>query len=166
MAFLLGHYRTAREYLERALNAASTTHPLADRATVEKNLRVANAVMAVYPSPALPQRERLRRVVRAFEVARKRYTACANGNAGQNNTPQNGNVQIQNNQAMTELGNRWQAARPRLTVAALANDAQLEQATMQLVYDTEQMTERVCGEPSGEDAALLRIAASPDTVNQ
>jgi tetratricopeptide (TPR) repeat protein len=166
MAFLLGHYRTAREYLERALNAASGAHPLADRATVEKNLRVANAVMAIYPSPALPQRERLRRVVRAFEVARKRYTACANGNAGQNNTPQNGNVQIQNNQAMTALGNRWQAARPRLTVAALANDAQLEQATMQLVYDTEQITERVCGEPSGEDAALLRIAASPDTVNQ
>jgi tetratricopeptide (TPR) repeat protein len=166
MAFLLGHYRTAREYLERALNAASGAHPLADRAAVEKNLRVANAVMAIYPSPALPQRERLRRVVRAFEVARKRYTACANGNAGQNNTPQNGNVQIQNNQAMTALGNRWQAARPRLTVAALANDAQLEQATMQLVYDTEQMTERVCGEPSGEDAALLRIAASPDTVNQ
>ena len=59
---------------------------------------------------------------------------------------------------MTALGNRWQAARPRLTVAALANDAQLEQATMQLVYDTEQVTERVCGEPTGDDAALLRIA--------
>lgn len=166
MAFLLGHYRTAHDYLERALNAANATHPLADRATVEKNLRVATAVMATYPSPALPQRERLRRVVRANEVAHTRYTACANGNAGQNNTPQNGNIQIQNNQEMTALGNRWQAARPRLTVAALTNDAQLEQATMQLVYDTEQITERVCGEPSGEDAALLRIAGSPDTVNQ
>jgi hypothetical protein len=43
---------------------------------------------------------------------------------------------------------------------------QLEKATMQLVYDTEQVTARVCGEPTGEDAALLRIAASPDSVDQ
>jgi hypothetical protein len=34
------------------------------------------------------------------------------------------------------------------------------------VYDTEQVTVRVCGEPTGEDAALLRIAASPDSVDQ
>src|SRR6185437_1571716 len=166
MAFTLGHYRTAREYLERALNAAGATHPLTDRALVEKNLRAANAVIAIYPSPALPQRERLRRVVRSYDVARKRYTACVNGNAGQNNTPQDGNTQIRNSQDMTALGNRWQASRPRLTVAALANDAQLEQAAMQLAYDTEQVTEHVCGEPTGEDAALLRIAASPETVNQ
>jgi hypothetical protein len=37
---------------------------------------------------------------------------------------------------------------------------------MQLVYDTEQVTERACGEPTGEDEALLRIAASPDSVDQ
>jgi uncharacterized protein YkwD len=104
--------------------------------------------------------------VRSYDVARKRYTACVNGNAGQNNTPQDGNTQIRNSQDMTALGNRWQASRPRLTVAALANDAQLEQAAMQLAYDTEQVTEHVCGEPTGEDAALLRIAASPETVNQ
>jgi hypothetical protein len=88
-----------------------------------------------------------------------------NGNAGEN-PAQKGNTQIQHNQEMTTLGKRWQAARPRLTVAALANDAALEDATMQLVYDTERVTEDVCGAPTGEDAALLRIAASPDSVNQ
>ena len=166
MAFLLARYRTARTYLDRALNASSAAHPLTDRALVEKNLRIANAVMAIYPSPELPQRERLRRVVRAYEVARKRYMACANGTGGQSKAPQNGRTQIDNNDQMTALGNRWQSARPRLTVAALVEDAQLEQTTMQLVYDTEQVTERVCGEPTGEDAALLRIAASPDSVEQ
>jgi tetratricopeptide (TPR) repeat protein len=166
MAFALARYRTARTYLDRALNASNAAHPLMDRALVEKNLRIANGVMAIYPSPELPQRERLRRVVRAYNVARKRYTACANGAAGQNNTPQNGSTQIQNNDQMTALGNRWQNARPRLTVAALVDSAQLEQATTQLVYDTEQVTERVCGEPTGEDAALLRIAASPDAIDQ
>jgi tetratricopeptide (TPR) repeat protein len=166
MAFMLARYRTARTYLDRALNASSPAHPLMDRALTEKNLRIANAVMAIYPSPELPQRERLRRVVRAYELARQRYLACTNGTAGQNNTPQNGNMQIQNSEQMTALGNRWQNARPRLTVAALMNNAQLEQTTMQLVYDTEQATAQVCGQPTGEDAALLRIAASPDSIDQ
>jgi tetratricopeptide (TPR) repeat protein len=166
MAFMLARYRTARTYLDRALNTSNAAHPLMDRALVEKNLRIANAVMAIYPSPELPQRERLRRVVRAYELARKRYTACANGLGGQSNGPQNGRAQIENNDQMTALGNRWQSARPRLTVAALVDSAQLEQATMQLVYDTELVTERVCGEPTGEDEALLRIAASPDSVDQ
>ena len=166
MAFLLAKYQMARIYLDRALKASSAAHPLADRAQAEKNLQIANAVMAIYPSEELPQRERLLRVVRAFEVARRRYGACANGNAGQSDTPLNGNAQIQNSDQMTALGNRWESAGPRLTVAALVNSAQLEKATMQLVYDTEQVTERVCGEPTGEDAALLRIAASPDSVDQ
>lgn len=170
VAFTLGHYRTARDYLEKALNATNAAHPLTDRPLAEKNLRIASAVMAIYPSPVLPQRERLRRVIHASDVARKRYTDCIDGNAGttpaQQGNAQNGMAQIQNSQEMTALGNRWQAARPKLTLAALANDAQLEQATMQLVYDTEQVTEHVCGEPSGDDAALLRIASSPDSVNQ
>ena len=166
MAFLLARYRTARTYLDRALNANNAGHPLVDRALVEKNLRIANAVMAIYPSLELPHRERLRRVVLAYELARKRYMECANGLGGQSNGPQNGRAQIENNDQMTALGNRWESARPRLTVAALVDNAQLEQATMQLVYDTEQVTERACGEPTGEDEALLRIAASPDSVDQ
>jgi tetratricopeptide (TPR) repeat protein len=166
MAFLLARYRTARTYLDRALNTSNAAHPLMDGALVEKNLRIANAVMAIYPSLELPQRERLRRVMRAYELARKRYMACANGTSGQSNGPQNGRAQIENNDQMTALGNRWQSARPRLTVAALVDSAQLEQATMQLVYDTEQVTERACGEPTGEDEALLRIAASPDSVDR
>jgi tetratricopeptide (TPR) repeat protein len=166
MAFLLARYKMAHTYLDRALKASSAAHPLADRALAEKNLQITNAVMSIYPSEELPRRERLRRVVHAHDVAEKRYLACANGMTGQNNTPQNGSKQIQNNEQMTALGNRWQSMRPKLTVAALADDAQLEQATMQLVYDTEQVTAQICGEPTGEDAALLRIAQSPDSIDR
>lgn len=166
MAFQLGRYTMAHGYLDRALKACSAAHPLKDQALAEKNLQIANAVVAIYPSEQLPQRERLLRVVRAYEVARKRYTACANGNAGQNQIPQNGSTQIQNNDQMSALGTRWQNAKPRLTVTALVDSAQLEKTAMQLVYDTEQVTVRVCGEPTGEDAALLRIAASPDSVDE
>lgn len=166
MAFVLSRYRMARSYLDRALKAGNAAHLLQDRELAEKNLQIANAVVTMYPSEELPQRERLLRVARAYEVARKRYSACANGNAGRNQAPQNGSTQIQNNEQMAALGNRWQNARPRLTVTALVDSAQLEKSTMQLVYDTEQVTAQVCGEPTGEDAALLRIAASPDSVDQ
>ena len=91
MAFLLSRYKMARSYLDRALDralkAGNTAHPLQDRALAEKNLQIANAVLAMYPSEDLPQRERLLRVVRAYGVARKRYTACANGNAGRSRDP-------------------------------------------------------------------------------
>jgi hypothetical protein len=163
MAFLLGRYKTARSYLDRALKAATATHPLEDRALAEKNLQIANAVMALYPSEDLPRHDRLLRVIRARDVARKRYLACTNGLAGHNATPQNGSTQIHNNDQMRVLGDKWQSMRPKLTVTALA-DPQLEQATMQLVYETEQVTAQVCGEPTGEDAALLRIATSLDSI--
>lgn len=163
MAFLLGRYKTARTYLDRAVKAANGAHPLKDRALAEKNLQIANTVMALYPSEDLPRHDRLLRVIRAHDVAQKRYQACANGLAGHNATPQNGSTQIQNNDQMRALGDKWQSMRAKLTVAALANP-QLEQATMQLVYDTEQVTAQVCGEPTGEDAALLRIATSLDSI--
>jgi tetratricopeptide (TPR) repeat protein len=166
MAFLLSRYKMARSYLDKAVKSSSAAHPLMDRALAEKNLQIANAVVAIYPSEELPQRARLLRVVSAYDAARKRYTACANGNAGQSSAPQSGSTQIQNNDQMTTLGNRWQNSKPGLTVAALVNSEQLEKSTMQLVFDTEQITEQVCGEPTGVDAALLRIAASPDSVDQ
>ena len=166
MAFQLGRYTMARGYLDRALKGCSAAHPLKNQALAEKNLQISNAVVAIYPSEELPQRERLLRVVSAYEVAQKRYTACANGDAGQNQAPQNGSLQIQNSEQIAALGNRWRNAKPRLTVAALVDSEQLEKTAMQLVYDTEQVTVRVCGEPTGKDAVLLRIAASPNSVEQ
>ena len=166
MAFLLSRYKMARSYLDRALKTSNAAQPLKDLALAEKNLQIANAVVAIYPSQQLPQRERLGRVVHAYSVARTRYTACANGNAGQSQSPRTGSTQIKNSDEMATLANRWQKWKTKLTAAALADNTQLEKTTMQLVYDTEQVTEQVCGEPTGENAALLRIAASPDSVDQ
>lgn len=174
MAFTLGRYRLARTYLDKAVTASSAAHPLVDRARTEKNLQIANAVLAAYPSPELTQRERLRRVVRAHEIARQRFMSCSAAlNAQSDGTSEasgGGKDQSKegttNGDAMASLSSRWQAARPHLTIADMQDNAQLEQAAMQLVYDTEQITEHVCGEPKGEDAALLRIAASPDAIDR
>jgi hypothetical protein len=48
----------------------------------------------------------------------------------------------------------------------LLNDPSLEQTLIQWIYDTEQATAAVCGAPSGDDALLLRMAQTPDAVDQ
>ena len=160
-AFTLGRYRTARSYLEKAIAAGSPEHPLVNKSLVEKNLQIANAVLASYPSQQLPERERLSRVMRAHELARRRFSDCDDQAAAQS-AP----APAEEQDAMDALAARWQAARPHLSVDDLATNPQLELAATQLVYDTEQLTNRVCGEPAGANAILLRIATSPDTVDQ
>ena len=67
---------------------------------------------------------------------------------------------------MASLAARWDMERPHLSLRDLEENPLFEQAVMQLVYETAQVTSRACGEPAGDDAALLRIATSPDTVEQ
>ena len=196
-AFMLGRYRTARTYLERALAFNSPAHTLVDRAAVETNLHEADAALAAYPSAQLPQRERLHRVLLAHDLARLRYMECARQtaappatpvpavaatgsaatgaaatgkDAAANKTPaarpESPQAVAAATQAMANLGTRWSAARPHLNMTDLAENPQFEQAEMQLVYDTEQITSHACGQPTGANAALLRIATSPDTVDQ
>jgi tetratricopeptide (TPR) repeat protein len=195
MAFEMGHYRTAKLYLERAVTVAgSGAPPLVNRPLTERNLQIATAVLAAYPSPQLPEHERLRRVIRAYEAARARFASClsqvqggaaggAGGSAGSSNgagakptspsNPTTGNQRpgtqtggTTNSADVAALAARWQQTRPRLRIADLADHPELEAAAMQLVYDTEQVTARACGQPTGLDAMLLRIAAAPDAVDQ
>jgi tetratricopeptide (TPR) repeat protein len=66
-------------------------------------------------------------------------------------------------QALVE---RWQQLPVRLTLAELEKDPELAQAQIQLIYDTELITQQVCGAPSGDDALLLRIAQAPNLVEE
>ena len=182
MAFAMGHYRTAKLYLERAVTVAgSGAQPLVNRPLTERNLRIATAVLAAYPSPQLPERERLRRVIRSYETARARFASCStqlqsgtqsSGAASSNGAgakPANPNAA-----EVAALATRWQQEPPRLRIADLEKNPEREAAAMQLVYDTERDTERdtepitasSCGPPAGLDAILLHIAAAPDAVDQ
>jgi hypothetical protein len=66
-------------------------------------------------------------------------------------------------QALTE---RWQRLPAKVTMTALEKDPELTQTQIQLIYDTETVTQAVCGAPSGDDALLLRIAQAPNQVEQ
>lgn len=64
------------------------------------------------------------------------------------------------------LAVRWQQLPAKISVAALEKDPELTQTQIQLIYDTEIVTQAVCGAPSGDDALLLRIAQTPNQVEQ
>lgn len=174
MAFAMGHYRTAKLYLERAVTVAgSGAQPLVNRPLTEQNLRIATAVLAAYPSPQLPERERLRRVIRAYETARARFASCStqpqsgqqsSGAGSSNGVGAKPTTAIAAD--MAALAAHWQQEPPRLRIVDLEKNPDREAAAMQLVYDTEQITARACGPPTGADAILLHIAAAPDAVDQ
>jgi tetratricopeptide (TPR) repeat protein len=63
------------------------------------------------------------------------------------------------------LAARWQQP-PAVKLADLENDPELAQTQIQLIYDTEIITQQVCGGPAGDDALLLRIAQAPNHVEE
>ncbi len=64
------------------------------------------------------------------------------------------------------LAERWQQLPAKISVTALEKDPELSQTQIQLIYDTEIITQQVCGAPAGDDALLLRIAQTPNQVEQ
>jgi tetratricopeptide (TPR) repeat protein len=64
------------------------------------------------------------------------------------------------------LAERWQQLPAKISVTALEKDPELPQTQIQLIYDTEIVTQEVCGAPAGDDALLLRIAQGPNEVEQ
>jgi Flp pilus assembly protein TadD len=64
------------------------------------------------------------------------------------------------------LAERWQQLPAKISVSALEKDPELTQTQIQLIYDTEIVTQTVCGAPAGDDALLLRIAQAPNQVEQ
>ncbi len=64
------------------------------------------------------------------------------------------------------LRQRWQQQPALVSLSSLEKDRELAQTQMQLVYDTELITQQVCGTPAGDDALLIKIAQAPNLVEE
>jgi tetratricopeptide (TPR) repeat protein len=64
------------------------------------------------------------------------------------------------------LAQRWQQLPAKVSLTDLEKDPDLAQKQIQLIYDTEVITQQVCGAPAGDDALLLRIAQTPNQVEE
>jgi Flp pilus assembly protein TadD len=157
-------------------------------------LGVASRILAVYPSSGLRPAERAARILTARKLAMARLKTCADAKAAAPPTPSatpapkvSSNplqslasrfTRQPSNPAGTQpaappavdplqgLEERWQKLPSRVTVADLERDPDLAETQIQLIYDTELVTQQVCGAPTGDDALLLKIAQAPNQVEE
>ena len=156
-------------------------------------LAEASRILALYPSSRLRPAERDARILSARKLAMARLTTCVNEKAAASLTPSAAPAPKVSSNPLQSLASRftrqpskpagnqaavpptvdplqglldrWQKL-PKVTLAVLEKDPELAETQIQLVYDTELVTQQVCGAPTGDDALLLKIAQAPNQVEE
>jgi Flp pilus assembly protein TadD len=157
-------------------------------------LNEASQILALYPSSRLKPAEQNARILSARTLAMARLATCVNTKAAAPAVPSaapqpkvsSNPLQSlasrfsrqpskpQENQAaappavdpLQGLVARWEKLPPKISLAQLAKDPELAETQIQLIYDTELITQQVCGAPTGNDALLLKIAQAPNQVEE
>ena len=155
-------------------------------------LSEASRILALYPSSRLKPAERDARILTARQLAMARLTMCLNAKAAAPATPSAAPAPKVSSNPLQSLASRftrqpskpagnqapappgvdplqglverWQKLPSKVSSAQLAKDPELAEAEIQLIYDTELITQQVCGAPTGDDALLLKIAQAPNQV--
>jgi tetratricopeptide (TPR) repeat protein len=166
-AYRAGHYRTAAHYFEDVVKADpedSTSRALHASATL---------ILEVDPFlRRISDVERNRRIAADFTTAGDRLAICAQQKgvdlqtANAPATSQPSTSASSSASPLIDLQSRWLAAKkdlPRLRVIA---ETDLPDAIMDVVFQVEQQTATVCGQPEGNDAALLLISHNPEDADQ
>ncbi|MGD0444135.1 MAG: tetratricopeptide repeat protein [Edaphobacter sp.] len=136
------------EEAHRILEQAAREHVLSPELTamIEDSAKI----LALAPSKKLPPAERVSRILRGRDLAKKRFESCntqiaaASGMASQ----------------LQSLGERWMSKEANADRVALLYDTNEQEAIIKLTYDTEIEASQICGTPTGDDATLLLLATS------
>jgi Flp pilus assembly protein TadD len=155
-------------------------------------LSEASRILALYPSSRLKPAERDARILTARQLAMARLTMCLNAKAAAPATPSAAPAPKVSSNPLQSLASRftrqpskpagnqapappgvdplqglverWQKLPSKVSSTQLAKDPELAETEIQLIYDTELVTQQVCGAPTGDDALLLKIAQAPNQV--
>ncbi|MDE3105922.1 MAG: tetratricopeptide repeat protein [Acidobacteriota bacterium] len=152
-AFDAGYYATAAKALQQASETAGRSHDPAANAVMALEAN-AERMLALYPDEKLPPPQRAERLLQLRSIGHARLTACLATQTGAE-TPTD----------LTLLNATWTTMQ-RQTVHTLQDNPAAQQAMLQLVFDTERITQRVCGAPAGDDALLLTMAQHRQTVEE
>jgi tetratricopeptide (TPR) repeat protein len=195
-AFQLGRYVEAKRYLSRSLEGPGVDQePASVISRSRDNLNEATRLLALYPSTSLSPSERVSRVLTGRKLAMARLAECTQERAAaakdsapavappaKNTSPLQSfasrfsrrSAQPTPNPAaapaptdpLLALTQQWQQLPVKITAKELEKDPELTQAQIQLIYDTELITQQVCGAPTGDDGLLLKIAQAPNQVEE
>jgi hypothetical protein len=119
-------------------------------------LDTSKQILSLAPSKKLPAKERVTRILRARDLAKKLFDSCNAQVSAASGLPS----------PLQNLGGRWMSKEATINRDALLNDTGEQDAVMKLVYDIETQTSQICGAPTGDDALLLMLAKSPKAVEQ
>ncbi len=161
-AFNLGHYRTAILYLDAALAKAPQDQPTQDM------LDTARLVLENDPFLRnLSALERDERILKSYGVATNRLDACLTAK-GANATPPPSGAEAAPpaNSALQNLVTRGRQLRSQMHRATLMRNPELPAAAISFVFDVEEQSMQLCGEPSGIDQALLLIGRNREGVER
>lgn len=147
-AYRAGNYAAAQRYLQAAINAnpqdANTLQLLAST----------DLVLRSNPFQShISDAERNRRIAAAFAQAERRVTECARQTDVDLNAPTPSPVS-----ALSTLQSRWTATQPDLDRLRSPAETDLPDNIMDVVFQIEQQTVAMCGQPQGFDLALLLIS--------
>jgi Tfp pilus assembly protein PilF len=151
-----GHFDEAHRLMEQTIHeqetAASNQEPInsSDKDILTNSARI----LALAPMKKLPNNERVARILKARELAKKRFDTC--------------NAQVSTASGLSsplqDLRTKWTNKLATLDRDVLLNDPTEQDATMLLVFDTETQTAKICGPPTGDDALLLLLARTPKAM--
>jgi tetratricopeptide (TPR) repeat protein len=160
------------------------------------HLSEATRLLSLYPSSRLGSNERAARILNDRKIALARLTQCAqdrpqpNGSAAASapapaakssnplqsleshftrhpsTSAQNATTAPPPVDPLQALTQRWMQSPAKVSLRALEDNPDLAQQQIQLIYDTEVITQQICGAPTGDDALLLKIAQGPDRVEE
>jgi len=168
-AYRSGSYTTALRYLR----AAEQADP--NDAHSHELLATTDLVLRGNPFRShISDAERNRRISTAFMQAGKRLTECAQqtGVALDATAPPLTGSEVpaaKDSAATTALNNlqaRWLAARPDLPRLRSPAETDLPDSIMDVVFQIEQQTATLCGQPQGLDLAVLLISQKREDASQ
>jgi tetratricopeptide (TPR) repeat protein len=147
-AFRTGDYRAAETYLTRASGEDAAGKDVSDL------LSIVQAAASLNPfEPGLQQSEKIRRVLRSFEIASARLATCAK--SFKSSDPPPGSLGRLNEQAA-----RW---KPQANSRFLTSHPDQLDALFAFSTAVEEQSSSLCGSPAAQDSALLALANSPST---
>jgi tetratricopeptide (TPR) repeat protein len=148
-----GNFEEAHRLLEQADRQHEPTQAEIP-SSIKTMLDTSTNILALAPSKKLPSTERVARILKARDLAKKRFDTC--------------NTQISTASGLSsplqDLGTRWSNKETTISRSTLINDPASQDATIKLIFDTEVQTSRICGAPTGDDALLLMLAQSPNAM--
>ena len=150
MAYQLGEFSTAARLLSLARRTdVRTKLGDQDASEAERLLESSKRIQGLTLSADLPEPDRIEHILRALTVAKTRFEGCA--------------ARFNESQLPSELQgleSGWNNAETVRSRRSSLEDPAQQQNMVNLIFATEEVTARLCGAPSGDDALLLQLANS------